>query len=183
MFEKFILEADLQIQKVILVSGLGKNFQAQYLWFKLLWMQMERHPAPQSAPSPPVRTPSPARSIFSIMSFNNRTLSISLSRHNLILRSPPGQRQLRDEWRFLKKISNIHLPPNYWMKNWEYIIHRVLILRSSTPKFRIHLSPDVQRGWESSRVWLILQIVLCMTVKCEILLTDGKANQYPKKLS
>lgn len=77
------------------------------------------------------------------MILSNWTLSITLSRHNLILRFPLFLWPKWTTWwmtLFKKKISNIHLPPNSWMKNWEYIIHWALILLSPTPKFRIHLS-------------------------------------------
>ena len=99
------------------------------------------------------------------MSPNNWTLSISLSRHNLIRRLPSPTRTMWWMSLLKKKISNIHLPPNYWMKNWEFIIRRVLILRSPTPKFRVHLSSTSQLRKQPRRS--DPEIVLCMAVKCD----------------
>lgn len=76
------------------------------------------------------------------------------------------------------------------MKNWEYIIQPVLIFTPQPPHPNHHhsqiqnsLIPYKRWGRGSSRVWVIPGIVLCMTVKCEIPLTDGKGNQHPEKLS
>lgn len=76
------------------------------------------------------------------MILSNWTLSITLSRRSLILRFPLFLWPKWAVWWMIlfKKKSNIHLPLNSWMKNWEYIIHWVLILLSLTPEFRIHLS-------------------------------------------
>lgn len=140
------------------------------------WSAIQRRSPPLSLRTIP--TPSPARSISSIMSPNNWTLSISLSRHNLIRRLPWPARTM---WwmSLLKKRYQIFICP----QTTEWKIENLSFAECS---FYVPLLPNSeftyprQASWESSCVGVIQRLFYAWRLSARFLWLMGRQISIQK---